>query len=300
MAISTQRLVVVAATAIVTAVPSTGLAFNTLTTELVAAGLPQPVFVTAPPGDSTRLLVVEQRGRIRILLNDQLLATPFLNIEALVLSGGESGLLGMAFHPNYAANGLFYVNYTDSDGNTVIARYTRSADPNVADPASAATIMTLDQPFGNHNGGCLLFGPKDNFLYIPTGDGGSAGDPFGNGQNLGTRLGKILRIDVDGAFPFAIPPGNPFAAGLDPAGAALDEIWAYGLRNPWRCSFDRQTGDFYIADVGQSDREEINFRPGSAAGGENYGWKIKEGSACFDDAADCATPGLTDPLLDYG
>ena len=173
MAISTQRLVVVAATAIVTAVPSTGLAFNTLTTELVTAGLPQPVFVTAPPGDSTRLLVVEQRGRIRILLNDQLLATPFLNIEALVLSGGESGLLGMAFHPNYAANGFFYVNYSDSDGDTVIARYTRSADPNVADPASAATIMTLDQPFGNHNGGCLLFGPKDNLLYIPTGDGGA-------------------------------------------------------------------------------------------------------------------------------
>lgn len=299
MNIPSKRVLVLAGT-VVAGLQSVSLAVSTLTTELVVDGLTSPVFVTSPPGDSTRLLVVEQVGRIRILLNGQLLPTPFLDIETIVLSGGERGLLGLAVHTDYAANGYIYVSYTDLDGDTVIARYTRSADPNVADPTSAAVIMTIDQPFPNHNGGCLLFGPDDHFLYIPTGDGGAGGDPFGNAQNLGTRLGKILRIDVDGAFPFAISPDNPFTASFDPSGAALDEIWAYGLRNPWRCSFDRQTGDLYVADVGQGDREEVNFRPGASAGGENYGWKIKEGSACFDADADCNTPGLTDPFLDYG
>jgi hypothetical protein len=207
---------------------------------------------------SGRLFVVEQAGRIRIIQNGELLPDSFLDIEPLVNSrGNEQGLLGLAFHPDYANNGLFFVNYTDVNGDTVVARYSVSADdPDRADPASAKIILQVDQPFANHNGGDLVFGP-DGYLYIGLGDGGSAGDPQGNGQNLTALLGKMLRIDVDNGDPYAIPPDNPFLGRSE----VRPEIWAYGLRNPWRYSFDRATGDLYIADVGQNALEEINFQP---------------------------------------
>lgn len=291
-------------TAIVTAIVVIAISAPTsafeLTTELVADGLSQPLFVTAPVGDNQRLFIVEQGGQIRIIVNGQLLATPFLDIDDLVRSGGEQGMLGLSFHPDYADNGFFYVNYTDNDGDTVVARYSRSNDPNVADPNSALVILTIDQPFSNHNGGCLAFGPLDGYLYISSGDGGGGGDIAGNAQNRQTRLGKLLRIDVDAAAPFGIPATNPFGPTTDAQDTTLDEIWAFGLRNPWRFSFDRETGDLYIADVGQSRREEINFQAGTSPGGENYGWNVKEGSACFSPAVDCVSNGMTEPILDYG
>ena len=280
--------------------PGKAVAAGALTTQLVADGLSQPVLVTAPPGDRERLFIVEQGGRIRTVYNGQVLPTPFLDIAGIVRSGGEQGLLGLAFHPGYAASGLFFVNYTDNSGNMVVARYSRTADPNIADPASAMTILTIDQPFANHNGGCLAFGPLDGYLYIGTGDGGGAGDLLGNAQNRRSRLGKLLRIDVDAVAPFGIPPTNPFGPSADPQDATLDEIWALGLRNPWRFSFDRQTGDLYVGDVGQGSREEIDYQPGSSSGGENYGWNIREGTACFSPSAGCDAGGLIDPVLDYG
>ena len=226
-------------------------------------------------------------------------------------------MLGLAFHPDYTTTGFFYVNYTDNLGDTVVARYTVSAkDPNVADPDSAQTVLTQDQPFSNHNGGQVAFGP-DGYLYIALGDGGSGGDPQENGQNLNTWLGKILRVDVNGDdFPgdpnrnYAVPPDNPFVS--DPN--ALDEIWAYGVRNPWRCTFDRVTGDFFIADVGQGAWEEINFQPAASPGGENYGWDVLEGGLhgpqpvpggnCFEDfpQGSCnafLNGGSTLPVLEY-
>jgi glucose/arabinose dehydrogenase len=226
--------------------------FPTIRLQPVVSGLTMPVTV-ANAGDGTgRLFIVQQEGQILIFVNGIILPTPFLDISNLVSCCGERGLLGLAFHPDYTANGFFYVDYTDVNGNTVVARYTVSATaPNVADPDSAHTILTQEQPFSNHNGGQLAFGP-DGYLYIAFGDGGSGGDPQGNGQNLETWLGKILRVDINGDdFPgdpnrnYAVPPDNPF---VNTAG--LDEIWAYGLRNPWRCTFDRVTGDFFIADVG--------------------------------------------------
>lgn len=236
-------------------------------------GLERPLDLADPADGSNRLLIVEKAGRIRVLQDGSLLPDPFLDIRDRVgLSGNERGLLGIALHPKYSENGYFYLNYTDLNGNTVIARFTVTADPNRADPASEKTILTYDQPYANHNGGVLAFGP-DGYLYIGAGDGGSANDPLGNGQSLDTLLGKLLRIDVDGGDPYAIPADNPFASG----GGRL-EIWAYGLRNPWRISFDRLTGDLYIADVGQGAVEEIDFQPANAAGGLNYGWKYKEGS----------------------
>jgi glucose/arabinose dehydrogenase len=280
--------------------PARSIVAATLTTVLVTDGVSQPVLVTAPTGDRERLFIVELGGRIRVILNGEVLPSPFLDIADIVLTGSEEGLLGLAFHPNYADNGLFFVNYTDLDGNTVVASYSCTADPNRADPASATTILTIDQPFFNHNGGCLAFGPLDGYLYIGTGDGGGAGDPLGNAQDRRSRLGKLLRIDVDAAAPFGVPPTNPFGPTTDPQDATLDEIWALGLRNPWRFSFDRLTGDLYIGDVGQSSREEIDFQPGGDPGGENYGWNIMEGTARFSPWADCDAFGLTGPVLDYG
>ena len=258
----------------------------------MATGLDAPVFLTAPVADG-RFFVVEQDGRIRLIENGELLAVPFLDITGPVLSGGERGLLSVAFHPDYASNGFFYVNYTrDPDGATVIERYSVTADPNVADPSSAQELLVVSQPAGNHNGGLNLFGP-DGMLYIGLGDGGGGGDTFGNGQDSTTLLGTILRIDVDSGDPFAVPSDNPF---LNDPGA--DEVWAYGLRNPWRFSFDRQTGNLYVADVGQNSWEEVSTAPSSAAG-LNYGWPIMEGLHCF--AADpCDTDGLTLPVLEYG
>ena len=246
--------------------------------ELVADGFDQPVQVVDPGDGSGRLFVVEQPGRIRIVRDGQVVPEPFLDISDLVGCCGERGLLSVAFHPDYANNGDVFVDYTDRNGDTVVARYQVSTtDPNRADPASAETILSVDQPAANHNGGLLLFGPKDGYLYIGLGDGGGGNGQ--NGQDLSTLLGKILRIDVDrpaGGLPYAIPPDNPF---VDQPGAR-PEIWALGLRNPWRFSFDRVTGDLWIGDVGSATYEEVNYQPAASPGGENYGWDLMEGTAC--------------------
>ncbi len=240
----------------------------------IASGFARPLYVTGAGDGSGRLFVVEQYGAIHILQDGQRLDQPFLDIaDRLTSSGNEQGLLGLAFHPNYAENGYFYVNYSaEDDGDSIVARYNVSADdPNVADPASEVILLRVDQPFENHNGGHLLFGP-DGYLYIGLGDGGSQGDPYGNGQNTRALLGKILRIDVDGGDPYGIPADNPFADGVNGA----PEVWAYGLRNPWRFTFDRETGDLYVGDVGQNTYEEVNFVP-AGVGGVNFGWNIYEG-----------------------
>jgi glucose/arabinose dehydrogenase len=260
---------------------------------VVADGLDSPLFVTAPP-DDPRLFVLERPGRIRIVRDGALLDTPFLDITDSVATGGERGLLGLAFHPAYAENGKLYLNYSDGDGDTRIARYTVSADdPDRADLASAVPLLEIDQPYGNHNGGMIAFGP-DGMLYIGMGDGGSANDPHGHGQNPMTVLGAMLRIDVDGGSSFAVPPDNPFADGTD--GRA--EIWAVGLRNPWRFSFDRGGDRLVIGDVGQGAWEEINV-VGVTEAGLNYGWNVMEGRHCFR-ADDCVQTGLTLPVVEYG
>ncbi|HSO22902.1 MAG TPA: PQQ-dependent sugar dehydrogenase, partial [Chondromyces sp.] len=266
-----------------------------LVLELVADGFAGPVAVTGAGDGSGRLFVVEQQGRIRIVGGGTL-----LDIASKVKSGGEQGLLGLAFHPDYSDNGHFYVNYTyDPPGvNLDVTRVSRfaasAADPDLADPASETILLEFEQDFGNHNGGDLHFGP-DGYLYIASGDGGGGGDPNDRGQSLDTLLGKILRLDVDSGSPYAVPADNPFVG--DPAG--LDEIWAYGLRNPWRFSFDRATGDLFIGDVGQGSREEVNRQPAGSAGGENYGWSCMEGDQ-FPGYNDCDGSPLTAPILVYG
>jgi len=299
--------------AITTALIHVGTApsYATLLATRVASSIDRPVFVTAPADDTSRLFIVEQHsGRIRILNLPALTlnATPFLTISD-VARGNEQGLLGLAFHPNYSTNGLFFVNYTDADGDTMVARYQVSGNPAVADPNSAMTILHLGQPQANHNGGWIGFGP-DQYLYIATGDGGAADDqgsghsePDGNGQDTTDNwLGKILRIDVDtDAFAdpsrnYAIPPTNPFVATPED-----DEIWAYGLRNPWRCSFDRLTGDFYIGDVGQHAREEINIRPPGSSAAFNFGWRLREGTtATQGGVGGTQPPNGINPIYDYG
>ncbi len=256
----------------------------------VVSGLDGPVFLTAPPGDP-RLFVVEQPGRIRIIADATLRADPFLDISSRVQAGGERGLLGLAFHPDYASNGRFYVHYTRLDGNSRIARFEVSADPDSADAASETPVLQVFQPFANHNGGMIAFGPGGE-LFIGLGDGGSGGDPQANGQNVDTLLGALLRIDVDAAEPYAIPAGNPFAAD-----GGRPEIWAWGLRNPWRFAIDETEGRLWIADVGQSRAEELNRQPLDAAG-VNYGWNVMEGLECFQ-ASSCDTGGLATPLLEY-
>lgn len=260
----------------------------------VITGLVNPIAIANAADGSGRIFITLQDGQIVIYDGINILPTPFLDITSLVSSGGESGLLSTAFHPNYATNGFFFVNYTDTNGDTVVARYSVSANPNIADPNSAFILLTITQPFGNHNGGQLKFG-SDGYLYIGMGDGGSGGDPQNKAQNLTTLLGKMLRIDVDGGSPFAIPADNPFLG--DPG--ALDEIWALGLRNPWRFSFDRLTGDLFIADVGQSSWEEVNFQPAGSPGGENYGWRLMEGNHCFNPSSNCNSGGLTLPITEY-
>jgi glucose/arabinose dehydrogenase len=266
--------------------PATGL-----TLERVASGLQDPLYVSAPAGDP-RLFVVEQPGRIRIIKDGKLLPTPFLDLTDRVRSGGERGLLSVAFHPRYATNGFLFVNYTDSHGDTHVERYSVSRDPDRADPASAHLILKVGQPFANHNGGLAMFGP-DGMLYVGMGDGGSAGDPFGNGQKRSTLLGKLLRLDVDHRDPYAVPADNPFARSLGQRG----EIWAYGLRNPWRFCFDRVTGLLYIADVGQNLWEEIDVMPARTAG-LDYGWNVMEGSHCFRSER-CDTRGRVMPVVEY-
>jgi glucose/arabinose dehydrogenase len=258
----------------------------------VASGLSQPVDLQAPPGDSTRIFIVEKTGTIRILKGGQVLSRPFLNISALVSSGSEQGLLGLAFHPQYASNGKFYVDYTDLSGDTRVVEYLASSNPDSAS-ATSREILFVDQPFPNHNGGQVAFGP-DGYLYIGLGDGGDANDPQGNGQNLNTLLGKILRIDVNSASPYAIPAGNPFQGQSGKRG----EIWSYGLRNPWRFSFDRGSGDMYIGDVGQNRYEEVDYEP-AGTGGRNYGWVRMEGLHCFPSGTGCNQTGLTLPVVEY-
>ncbi|MGH7564288.1 MAG: PQQ-dependent sugar dehydrogenase, partial [Gemmatimonadota bacterium] len=251
----------------------------------IANGLDFPVHLASPPGDE-RLFVVEKVGTIRVIREGEVLESPFLDIQNLVSGANEQGLLSVAFHPDYATNGRFFVDYTNLDGDTRVVEYRVSADSDRADPAPVGTILSVDQPFANHNGGLLVFGP-DGMLYVGLGDGGSRGDPQGNGQNTATLLGSLLRIDIDGGAPYAIPSDNPFAGQAGSRG----EIWAYGLRNPWRYSFDRGTGDLYIADVGQNDLEEVNAEPGDE-GGINYGWNLMEGTDCFRND-DCDQTGLT-------
>jgi glucose/arabinose dehydrogenase len=260
----------------------------------VASGLQSPTTIVHSGDGSGRLFVLEQPGRIRVIEAGQLIAEPFLDLSNRITAGGERGLLGVAFRPDYSETGEFFVNYTDLDGNTVVARFRVSGEPNLADPGSGQVVLQVEQPYANHNGGGLAFGP-DGFLYVSLGDGGAGGDPHGNGQNLGTMLGTLLRIDVDGADPYEVPSDNPF---VDREGA-LPEIWAYGLRNPWRFSFDRETGDLWIADVGQHMWEEINFQPAASEGGENYGWNVMEGAHCFEPSVGCDSEGLVIPVLEY-
>lgn len=265
----------------------------------IATGFDRPLYVTHAGDGSGRLFLVEQRGKIWILRDGVKSAQPFLDVSHLIShiaildDYSELGLLGLAFHPDYANNGRFFVNYTDFYEDTAIAHYQVSAaNPDIADETSASLIMLIRQPHRNHNGGQLAFGP-DGLLYIALGDGGQANDLLGAGQNRQILLGSILRIDVDGAEPYQIPRDNPF---VDDDGG-LDEIWSYGLRNPWRFSFDRATGDMYIADVGQDSREEVNFEPADSKGGVNYGWSVWEGNMQF---AGGEAPNYSPPIFAYG
>ena len=296
----------------------------------------RPLLVTSPPGDTLRLFIVEQNGFVRIKKRSDPSGTfsTFLDLSGKVQASSihdEMGLLNLAFDPDYAVNGALYVNYTEGPLNgpwfTVVARYLVSGNPDVADPNSEQRLLRFQQPQDNHNGGQLQFGP-DGYLYVSTGDGGSGGDPHGtcgNGQNRGTLLGKILRLDVRGIAPVSLPPDcggttaaylipadNPFAGGL---GGDCDEIWAYGLRNPWRSAFDQATGDLYIADVGQNCWEEVNYVSSFSRGGENYGWRMMEANHCFNPSQQsncnppavtcsgvppCQDPSFTDPVAEYG
>ncbi len=269
----------------------------TLQLDVVATGFKQPLFVTAAGGDSTRLFVVEQPGSIRVVKEGEVLAKPFLDITRIVNdNANERGLLGLAFHPDYESNGWFYVHYTNRRGDIVIARYAVSGDLDRANAGSAKVILKIrHRRAANHNGGMLAFGPNDGYLYIAVGDGG--GGQSANGQKTTTLLGKILRIDVNGTADgraYAIPAGNPFADGT----GGRPEIWAYGLRNPFRFSFDHDTGDLFIGDVGQNAWEEIDFGQ-SGQGGINYGWAIMEGTHCYKPATNCPTDGLHMPLFEY-
>ena len=255
-----------------------------------------PLYVTAPPGDTARLFVVEQAGTIRIIQHGVLLTTPFMDITGRVGSGGERGLLSMAFHPSYATNGFFYVNYTDLNGDTHVERFTVSADSNVADTASHKLILFVKQPYPNHNGGLVLFGP-DGLFYIGMGDGGSGGDPQNRAQSPDSLLGKLLRLDVDGGDPYAIPNGNPYKSG-----GGAPEVWALGLRNPWRFSFDPPSGQLFIADVGETMWEEVDVEPASQPG-LNYGWRLMEGGHCFNpdpcNVTSLVAAGLILPRVEY-
>lgn len=279
---------------------------SNLASTLVAGGLSRPTFITHAPGDDSRLFITERAGRIRIidLQTNQLLSTPFLDISSIVNVGNnfgdERGLLGLAFHPNYAENGYFYVNFISGSfsGFTAVRRYTVSpGNPNVADPGSALTLLTFNQPDFNHNGGWMDFGP-DGYLYIAAGDGGGSGDTGNNGQNTNNLLGNMLRVDVDNpddGLNYGIPDDNPFKG----VSGFQDEIWAYGLRNPWRNSFDRSTGDLWIADVGQNQWEEINRQSADSPGGENWGWRCYEGFNPFN-TTNCPPAGELDfPIYAY-
>jgi glucose/arabinose dehydrogenase len=261
----------------------------------VAGGLGDALLVTHAPGQAGRLFVVQQSGAIVVLRNGRRQRAPFLDVSRLISAGGERGLLGLAFHPDYARNGRFYVNYTDREGDTRVVEY-RRATASRANPRSARRLLSIDQPYANHNGGHLAFGP-DGYLYVATGDGGSGGDPHGNGQRTDTLLGKILRIDVDsrtGGRPYGIPRDNPFASG-----GGRPEIYSYGLRNPWRFSFDRARGDIWIGDVGQGAFEEIDYRPRGGARGANFGWSAYEGRSPFAGAGAVRGRSPVAPVAQY-
>ena len=257
------------------------------------SGVDSPLFLTHAGDGSGRVYIVGQTGRISVAeANGRLHPEPFLDISDRITAGGEQGLLGLAFHPAFAENGRFFVNYTDQNGDSVVAEYQRAGERE-ADPASERVLLQIDQPYPNHNGGMLAFGP-DGFLYIGMGDGGSGGDPHDNGQRLDTLLGKLLRIDVDGGEPYGIPSDNPFVDEQD----RRPEIWTYGIRNPWRFSFDRDTGDLFIGDVGQNELEEVDVLPAGTPSGANLGWRIMEASRCFA-SDDCNAEGLVLPVIEY-
>ena len=271
---------------------TTYVAMTGVRLETVATALDRPLYLTSPAGDP-RLFVVEQPGRILIISDGKVLGRPFLDIRDSVRTGAERGLLSMAFHPDYARNGFFYVNYTDRRGDTRIERYQVSSDPDSADRGTRKLILWIDQPYPNHNGGLVMFGP-DGMLWIGMGDGGGAGDPHGNGQNLGTLLGKLLRIDVDHGDPYAVPTDNPFVH----RHGAKPEIWAYGLRNPWRFCFDTAESLLFIADVGQDRWEEVDAVP-LRFKGLNFGWNRMEGNHPFEDAP-AAPRRMVRPIAEYG
>jgi len=262
--------------------------------ERVVTGLDSPVAITHA-GDS-RLFVTLQKGRVVIVEGTSVQPVPFLDVRSIVSCCGERGLLSIAFHPRYTQNGRLFVYYTNSNGDIVIARYTRSAsNANAIDSNSGVVLLTIPHPTNsNHNGGQLQFG-TDGYLYIGTGDGGSAGDPPDNAQNLSSLLGKMLRIDVDSGATYTVPASNPFVA----RSGARAEIWAYGLRNPWRFSFDRETGDLWIADVGQGAWEEVDLQSVTSIGAENYGWRRMEGSRCYRPTTNCSEPGMVLPVIEY-
>jgi len=270
-----------------------------ITLELVSNLLSNPLDAVAPPGDLERLFVVEKRGRIRIidLQTDNLAASAFLDIQVRVQDDGDRGLLSVAFHPDYATNGEFFVHYngTQGSGDTFISRFRVSeSSPNLGDPDSEEILLSYDQPRSNHNGGKIAFGPLDGYLYITSGDGGKQHDPDGNAQDPFSFLGKILRIDVDAGAPYGIPPSNPYLGGVE----ALEEIWARGMRSPWRFAFDRMNGDLYIGDVGQNVWEEIDYQPGTSSGGENYEWNLREGDNPHDGSLVDLGPRVP-PIFDY-
>jgi len=261
---------------------------KTVALEVAYTGFDQPVGIVNA-GDA-RLFVVELAGAIRVVKDGAVLTKPFLDLTGMVPTSGEQGLLGLAFDPGYATNGRFYVHYINLAGNGVIARYEVSGDPDVADAGSAEPLLTIPRTEAFHNGGQLAFGP-DGYLYVASGDGATGGDPS---RQLNSLLGKILRIDVSAPGAYSVPSDNPFVA----TPGARSEIWAYGLRNPWRFSFDRETGDLYIADVGQNAYEEVDFQPADSNGGEDYGWNVMEGMHCYG-AETCDESGLTLPVLEY-
>ncbi|HKV76242.1 MAG TPA: PQQ-dependent sugar dehydrogenase [Gemmatimonadales bacterium] len=270
---------------------------NALTLQPIASGLTNPTFLSSPPGDTGRLFVLEQNGYVRIIKHGVLLDTPFLDIHTLVSGGSEQGLLGFAFYPDYATSGRFIVSYTSPDGpeaggTSILARYTVSANADVANATADRILLTVDQPYDNHNGGGIIFGP-DGYLYFGLGDGGSGGDPQGHGQDRTDLLGSLLRLDVSGTGGYTIPATNPYAV----SATFKHELWNYGLRNPWRYSFDRQTGDLYIGDVGQGEVEEIDVAAASSTGGQNYGWNEVEGDQCYTDGCNMAL--YTPPVLTY-
>ena len=271
-----------------------GMVWPELTLKLTHSGIKQPTHITNAGDGSKRLFVTEQRGRLLLIKGNMVSQRPFLDISDRVSCCGERGLLSAVFPPGYKDKNHFYLNYTDRSGDTVVARFHVTQDPDLADPKSEEVIIRIRQPYANHNGGQLAFGP-DGYLYIGMGDGGSAGDPQGNAQDPSSLLGKMLRIDVGpGRKPYAIPPDNPFVQSR----TYRPEIWAMGLRNPWRFSFDRKYGDLYIADVGQNRFEEISIEPKGSKGGKNYGWNIMEGLHCYK-TENCDKKGLVIPIAEY-